>query len=124
MTPPAAPVSDDARPVPEPLPLELEPVALVALRQGAERYALLDVREPWELEICAFAEALPLPLGALGGREHELPGDRPLVVVCHRGHRSLLATRHLRQLGFARAINLRGGLEAYALEVDPTMARY
>ena len=78
----------------------------------------------WELEICGFAEAIHLPLGALAGREPELPRDRPLVVVCHTGRRSLVATRHLRRLGWSRAVNLRGGVEAYALEVEPGMARY
>jgi rhodanese-related sulfurtransferase len=121
---PAAPAGDAARPASQALPPELEPAALAGLRQGAEPYALLDVREPWELEICGFPEAIHLPLGTLAGREHELPRDRPLVVVCHHGQRSLLATRHLRRCGLARAVNLRGGVEAYALEVDPAMARY
>jgi len=120
----APPAGDAARPASPALPPEIEPGALAGLRQGAEPYALLDVREPWELEICGFPEAIHLPLGTLAGREHELPRDRPLVVVCHHAQRSLLATRYLRQRGLARAVNLRGGVEAYALEVDPAMARY
>jgi rhodanese-related sulfurtransferase len=111
-------------PAEPPLPLEIEPAELATLRAGTTSYALLDVREPWELAICGFAEALCLPLGALAGHEHELPRDRPLVVICHTGRRSLLATRHLRAQGLERAVNLRGGVEAYALEVDPAMARY
>jgi rhodanese-related sulfurtransferase len=107
-----------------PLPLEIGPAELAAWRAREADYALLDVREPWELGICGFAEAIALPLGRLAGREDELPRDRPLVVVCHTGRRSLLATRHLRALGLAQAVNLRGGVEAYALEVDPEMARY
>ena len=109
---------------PDPLPLEIEPVELAGLRGGSQPYALLDVRETWELAICGFPEALHVPLGALAGREHELPRDRPLIVICHSGRRSLLATRHLRQRGLQRAHNLRGGVEAYALEVEPGMARY
>lgn len=115
---------DGAEHRPDPLPLEIDPVGLAALRAGAEGCALLDVRESLELEICGFAEAIHLPLGALAGREQELPRDRPLVVVCHTGRRSLLATRHLRRLGWSCAVNLRGGVEAYALEVEPGMARY
>jgi rhodanese-related sulfurtransferase len=121
---PGPSADDAARTISQTLPLEIEPAALSELRRGAEPYALLDVREPWELEICGFAEALHLPLGGLAGREHELPRDRPLVVVCHHGQRSLLATRHLRQRSLTRAVSLRGGVEAYALEVDPAMARY
>ncbi len=109
---------------PEPLPLEIDPVELAALRSGPQGYALLDVREPWELAICGFTEAIHQPLGALVGQEQALPRDRPLVVVCHTGRRSFLATQHLRRLGWSRAVNLRGGVEAYALEVDPGMARY
>ena len=69
-------------------------------------------------------EALDVDLGALAGREHELPRDRPLIVFCHTGRRSLLATQYLRRLGLNQAVNLRGGVGAYALEVDPSMARY
>ncbi len=109
---------------PDPLPLEIDPAGLAGLRTGPDGCALLDVREAWELEICSFPDAIHLPLGGLVGREQELPRDRPLVVVCHTGQRSLLATRHLRRLGWRRAVNLRGGIEAYALEVEPGMARY
>ncbi|HEX5794902.1 MAG TPA: rhodanese-like domain-containing protein [Geminicoccaceae bacterium] len=111
-------------PLTDPLPLEIAPADLARLRAGAEPYALLDVREPWEIAISGLAEAIHLPLGELDGRVHELPRDRPLIVVCHTGRRSLLATQYLRQSGLSRAVNLRGGVEAYALEVDPGMARY
>ena len=86
----------------EPLPLEIAPAELARLRAARRSYALLDVREPWEVAICGFAEAIHLPLGALAGREHELPRDRPLIVVCHTGRRSLLATQYLRRLGLER----------------------
>ena len=113
-----------AEPPSDPLPLEIDAAELAGLRSGPQAYALLDVREPWELAICGFSEALHVPLGALAGREHELPRDRPLIVFCHRGHRSLLATQYLRRLGLSAAVNLRGGVETYAPEVDPSMARY
>jgi rhodanese-related sulfurtransferase len=106
------------------VPLEIDAAELARLRSGPRAYALLDVREPWELAICGFPEALHVPLGALAGRERELPRDRPLVVFCHSGHRSLLATQYLRRLGLSEAVNLRGGVETYALEVDPSMAPY
>jgi rhodanese-related sulfurtransferase len=111
-------------PPPDALPLEIAPAEFAEIRGGSRPYAVLDVREPWELAICHFPEAIHLPLGSLPGREHTLPGDRPLIVVCHSGRRSLLATHHLRRAGHQRAVNLRGGVEAYALEVDPSMARY
>ncbi|HSA79686.1 MAG TPA: rhodanese-like domain-containing protein [Geminicoccaceae bacterium] len=108
----------------EPLLVEIDPAELAGLRSGPQAYALLDVREPWELAICNFPEALHVPLGELAGRAHELPRDRPLIVFCHSGRRSLLATQYLRRLGLSEAVNLRGGVESYALQVDPRMARY
>ena len=111
-------------PLPHPPPLEIEPSALAALRAQEGACAIVDVREPWELEICVLPDAQHLPLGALVGREAELPSDRILVVICHSGQRSLLAARHLRQLGLARATSLHGGLDAWARVVDPDMARY
>jgi rhodanese-related sulfurtransferase len=113
-----------AGPPSEPPPLKIDPAGLAGLRRGPRDYALLDVREPWELAICGFLEALHVPLGELAGREHELPRARPLIVFCHTGRRSLPATQYLRRLGLNEAVNLRGGVEAYALEVDPSMARY
>jgi rhodanese-related sulfurtransferase len=111
-------------PLLDPPPLEIDPADLVALRAQPGAAALLDVREPWELEICALPDARHLPLGTLPGRAAELPADRTLVVICHHGQRSLLAARHLRQTGLPRATSLRGGLDAWAREVDPAMARY
>jgi rhodanese-related sulfurtransferase len=116
--------ADDAAQPGPPLPLEIEPAGLAALRSEPGSCALLDVREPWELAICGFPEAIHCPLGALVGQEQALPQDLPLIVICHTGRRSLLATQHLRRLGWSQAVNLRGGVEAYALEVDPSMARY
>ena len=113
-----------AGPPPEPLPLEIDPAELARLRSAGQAYALLDVRESWELAICGFPEALHVPLGELAGREHELPRDRSLIVFCHSGRRSLLAAQYLRRLGLNEVVNLRGGVEAYAVEVDPSMARY
>jgi rhodanese-related sulfurtransferase len=107
-----------------PSPLEIAPAELARLRAGAEPYALLDVREPWELAICGLPEAVHVPLRELAGHAHELPRDQPLIIVCHTGRRSLLATQYLRESGLSGAVNLRGGVEAYALEVDPGMARY
>jgi rhodanese-related sulfurtransferase len=114
-----------AEELPEPLPLEITPAELArSLSEQTGACALLDVREPWEVAICGFAAAIHRPLGALIGQEQELPRGRPLIVICHTGRRSLTATQHLRRLGWSQAVNLRGGVEAYALEVDPSMGRY
>jgi rhodanese-related sulfurtransferase len=111
-------------PLPDPPPLEIAPEDLAALRAQGDAHAILDVREAWEVAICGFGEALHVPLGELAQRVDELPAEQPLVVVCHTGRRSLLATRYLRGAGLRRATNLQGGVEAWALSIDPDMARY
>jgi rhodanese-related sulfurtransferase len=85
---------------------------------------VIDVREPWEFERCRIEGALSVPLAQLPARRALLPEDRDLVLVCHRGSRSQQAALWLAQNGFANLHNLRGGVEAWALEVDPAMPRY
>jgi rhodanese-related sulfurtransferase len=105
-------------------PLEIAPAELALLRSRPGGCAILDVREPWEIAICSLPEAVHLPLDGLIGRTGSLPRDRVLVVVCHAGVRSLIAARHLRASGFDRVTSLRGGLDAWAVEIDREMPRY
>ncbi len=93
-------------------------------RDENREFALLDVREPWELEICRFSDAHAIPLYDLTGRVSELKGSGPLVVICHHGIRSQQAVAWLRANGVVRAINLSGGLDAWAREIDPSMGVY
>jgi rhodanese-related sulfurtransferase len=108
----------------DPPPLEIAPFELARLRSRPGGCAILDVREPWEIAICALPEAVQVPLDRLVERAESLPRDRVLVVVCHAGVRSLIAAQHLRASGFDRVTSLRGGLDAWALEIDPDMPRY
>jgi rhodanese-related sulfurtransferase len=85
---------------------------------------LVDVREPWEFEYCRIEGSVLIPLGELAARMDELPAERPLVLVCHHGNRSWFAAVMLREAGFAEVHNLRGGVEQWAAEVEPTMKRY
>lgn len=87
-------------------------------------FTLLDVREPWELEICRFPDALAIPLSTLPARVGELGTTVPLVVVCHHGIRSLHAVAWLQASGIAAATNLSGGIDAWAREIDPSMGVY
>ena len=97
---------------------------LAALRARDPQLLLLDVREPFEWEIARIAGATHVPLGELAARLGELDGHREVVTYCHRGVRSLHATEVLRAAGFARVRSLRGGIDAWAREVEPGMARY
>jgi adenylyltransferase/sulfurtransferase len=94
-----------------------------AQRQGRD-LLLLDVREPFEWEIAHLAGATHVPLGELPARLGELDGHREVIAYCHRGVRSLRATEILRAAGFTRVRSLRGGIDAWARDVDTGMARY
>ncbi|MGQ9684862.1 MAG: rhodanese-like domain-containing protein [Thiobacillaceae bacterium] len=89
-----------------------------------EKPLLLDVREPWEFERCHIDGALSVPMNGIPARLDELPRDREIVVICHHGVRSFHVARFLDHNGFTRIINLTGGVDAWAKEVDPTMPTY
>ena len=105
-------------------PLEIDPTALAAMRDSGQALQLLDVREGWEFEICSIAGSLNIPMGQVPGRAGELARDRPLVVLCHHGGRSMQVTRWLRSQGFDQATNLAGGIDVWARQIEPGMATY
>ena len=94
------------------------------LAQQREPVTLLDVREPWEYSLCRMDGSVHIPLGQLPARLAELDPDRPTVVICHHGMRSLQAGSFLERQGFADVVNLRGGIDGWARTVDPAMAVY
>lgn len=85
---------------------------------------LLDVREPWEFELCHLEGAQHMPMHLVPVRFGELSPDQDIVVICHHGARSMQVGMFLESRGFAAITNLTGGVEAWATEVDPTMRRY
>lgn len=85
---------------------------------------LLDVREPWEFERCHIPESRLVPMGTVPARLAELDPDRETVVICHHGVRSYHVARFLEHNGFKKVINLSGGVDAWAKEVDPSMPFY
>ncbi len=97
---------------------------LSELRASGEPHHVLDVREAWERDIAALEPSLHVPMADLPTAVDSLPRDRTLVVICHSGVRSHHATAWLRASGFDRAVNLRGGIDAWATQIDPTMRRY
>jgi adenylyltransferase/sulfurtransferase len=104
--------------------LEVRPRALRAEMSRGPKVQLVDVREPFEWEICHIAGSVLIPLGDLPARLAELDRNAPVVAVCHTGRRSLDAARFLRSRGFGAARSLAGGVALWAEEVDDTMARY
>jgi rhodanese-related sulfurtransferase len=85
---------------------------------------LLDVREDWEAAIAQLPGATFIPMNELATRLEELDAAKPLVVYCHHGIRSLHVALALRSRGFANARSLRGGIDRWAVEIDPSIARY
>ena len=85
---------------------------------------LLDVREPHEYEITHVDGATFIPLGELPARLKELDDHADIVTYCHHGARSLKALEILKAAGFAKVRSLRGGIDAWAVNVDPALPRY
>lgn len=90
----------------------------------ANHLVLLDVREPHELEISALDGATNIPLGQLASRLSELDSADDMVVFCKSGTRSARALELLLSAGFRKAKNLKGGINAWAREVDPELPVY
>ena len=85
---------------------------------------LLDVREPHELQISALPGVLNIPLGTLAARLPELDSAREMVVFCKAGTRSARALELLASAGFKKVQNLKGGINAWAREVDTSLPVY
>jgi rhodanese-related sulfurtransferase len=106
------------------VPVQLDALALERIRQEDQLLTILDVREPWEVAICAIPGSINVPLSSLPQNLDRLPQQGPLVVLCHHGMRSMQAVVWLRQNGFENATNLQGGIDAWARQVDTSMATY
>lgn len=85
---------------------------------------LLDVREPWEFDLCRIDGSTLLPMGQVLQHLDDLDPHRETVVICHHGIRSRAVAIQLERAGFNQVINLRGGVEAWARDIDPHMAVY
>jgi len=106
------------------LDYEISPAeAARLLRESSTR--LIDVREPWEFDAARIEGSLLMPMGDVPARAHqELDPDEHLVIFCHHGVRSINVTAWLRNQGFEQAQSLRGGIDAWSSEVDPSVSRY
>jgi adenylyltransferase/sulfurtransferase len=103
---------------------EVTPTALKGLLDSGARLTLLDVREPYEHALCTIGGSKLIPVGELERRVNELNPDDEIVVYCHVGVRSARAVALLNGRGFKKARNLRGGIQAWAEDVDHGMVRY
>jgi adenylyltransferase/sulfurtransferase len=99
------------------------PRELKARFDAGDRPVLLDVRERWEFELARIEGSKLVPMSELERRFSELDPEAETVVICHHGTRSAYVTQALDRAGFARVLNLEGGLDAYA-DVDDSVPRY
>ena len=88
------------------------------------RPLLLDVRETWEVETCKIAGAVQIAMNTIPARIEELDDEAEIVCICHHGARSMQVAAFLERHGFTRITNLTGGMHAWAVQVDPSMATY
>jgi rhodanese-related sulfurtransferase len=104
--------------------LEITPADVKARLDRGEELFLVDVREPWEYQLCRIEGAKHVPLGSLAANLNMLPDVDEVICYCHRGMRSLDAAAWLRFQGIEKAKSLAGGIERWSLEVDPKVKRY
>ena len=85
---------------------------------------LLDVREPWEFDKARIEGSVLAPMRTIPERLQDCNPEQEIVVICHHGIRSRMVGLYLENHGFSNIINLTGGVEAWAREVDPDMETY
>lgn len=98
--------------------LEITPSQLESMLRGDDPPVVLDVREPWETEICRVEGSQLIPMRSLPQRLQEIPRDRTIAVICHAGMRSHMVAEWLLSQGI-EAVSVAGGIDAW-----PGMARY
>ena len=103
---------------------EISVADLRAKQSRGDAFVLIDVREPGEWEIARIEGATLMPLRSLPERLAELDSSREIVLQCHHGVRSMRALEFLHQSGYRKLKSVRGGIEAWSLEIDPSVPRY
>lgn len=108
------------------VPLETDVRTVKQLLDAKADFVLIDCREADEHALVNIAGARLLPMSELQNRLADLQPDKDkhLVVHCHHGGRSLRVTNWLREQGFANVQSMAGGIDQWAVEIDPALARY
>jgi rhodanese-related sulfurtransferase len=106
------------------LDYEISPADAAALL-SENKARLVDVREPWEMSRVCIDGSVLMPMGEVPARAHnEFDPEEHLVILCHHGMRSMSVTAWLRNQGFEMVQSLRGGIDAWAAQIDPALGRY
>lgn len=104
--------------------LELPVTNIKQRLDKGEPLVLLDIREPYELMLSRLDHALHIPMSQMADRWNEIPREKPVVVFCHHGIRSVTLIRQLQAAGYNNLINMIGGINAWTKEVDPSIPSY
>ena len=103
---------------------DIEPADLAERMKNGEPLRLIDVREPVELQVAQIEGAELIPLGQLAANLNKLDSTQEIVLFCRTGGRSTRALELLLSAGFRKVKNLRGGINAWSEEVDPSVPLY
>jgi len=106
------------------VPVDIEPKELLEAQRAGRPVVLVDCREPWEWDIVHLPGAVLIPLGQLSSRADEVPRTGDVIVYCHHGVRSRRGAAILRHAGVEAARSLAGGIDEWALTIDPSYPRY
>src|SRR6266404_3849138 len=109
---------------PAPVEGEIEPAEVKAKMNRGDQFVLIDVREPHEYQICSIPNAKLIPLGDLPKRVNELDSADEIIAHCKSGMRSAKAVEFLKQAGFRKVRNMKGGILAWSDKVDPSVPKY
>jgi molybdopterin/thiamine biosynthesis adenylyltransferase/rhodanese-related sulfurtransferase/molybdopterin converting factor small subunit len=114
----------ETKPLTETNEWEIDAVELKAKMDRGDDFVLVDVREPHEYQICRIPGSKLIPLGEVPKRVNELNSADDIVVHCKMGGRSAKAVEFLKQAGFRKVKNMKGGILAWSDKVDPTVPKY
>ena len=104
--------------------LEITPQDVKKMLDERKRFHLIDVREPYEFEICSIDGAKLIPQGEIREKINYINLTEEIVTCCHKGMRSLKAAELLKQIGYNNVKSMRGGIDAWSREIDREIATY
>ncbi len=103
---------------------DITPSEFVRRLDSGEFWALLDVREAWEIDVARIDQTIDIPMAEIPARIAELDASQAVAVLRHSGGRSAQLANYLAQSGFDRVANIVGGIDTWSLDIDDSIPRY